>query len=172
MFWKCKDTVVESSPESMPEVEPDVKSTLKTIIKRGWRENEVISESESYEETFNRFVKEAVILIKALWREYSLNTIVTHPRESLAEVRATSAFCVTKDLYVYTTRAYCAENPDTKRACFCGKLQLKSPEEEKRFVASVMAELPEGTKLLVAEGGSEPSCDKAKYSFVIELNME
>ena len=171
IFKKSKDFVAETQPENMSEVKPDVKKMLKKIVENGWREVENASNSETYEEIFERFVDEAVILTNAMWQDDARYTVAQQPRKAYVKICAFDVFEVTRDLDVYTSKGFKAENPATKRSCLCGRLQLKSSEEEERFVNEVLAKLPEGTEVEKIDGEKD-EYTKTKYSFKLKINME
>lgn len=171
IFKRRKDVIVETQPESMPEVKPDVKEMLRDIVENGWREVEDASNSETYDEVFERFVDEAVILINSVWQSNARYVVSQQPRKASVEIRALYVFGVTKNLDVYTSKGYKTENPVTKHSCLYGRLQLRSSDEEKRFVSEILKKLPEGTRVEKINLGKDEDA-KREYSFKIKVNME
>lgn len=135
-----------------------IKNKLKETLEKRWE----VSESESYEEKFNRMVDEAVRIIKDSW-----NTGISQyrVRTSDVELEAFAAFSITDELFIFSDS--CCINPDTDRICLYGDFKFSSTEEKERFMSKLMSKLPSGTVVKNIHDDN-----REVYSFYLHIPME
>ena len=139
---------------------------LKGIIQKR-RDEQAKIEKIPREETYNRMVKEAFLVISDLWEmEAKLNKNI----DPGTELTANAFFIAESTLQLYTD-AIGVRNPETGKSCFYDTFVFESMEEFEKYVEDVKKLLPAGTEVLKREYTTYNG-DGAKVHVIFKLKIE